>query len=91
MATDRISYRLMVKETPLMERYDDLLTTLRDLHFEVEQEGRRVYLTPSPEGLQLLIERQEEFEAALRAYDNVITEYPYIQTVVVPSENEDIG
>jgi hypothetical protein len=40
--------------------------------------------------LQLLIERRKEFEAALRAYDDVIMEYPHFQTVVVPPE-EDAG
>ena len=40
MATDdRISYRLVVKESPLRERYDALLTTLQDLYFEVEPDG----------------------------------------------------
>jgi len=91
MATDRISYRLVVKESPLRERYDALLATLRDLHFEVEPEGRDLYLTPSPEGLQLLIERRVEFEAALRAYDDIIMEYPHIQTLVVPPEGEGDG
>ncbi len=91
MATDRISYRLVVKESPLKERYDALLVTLQDLHFEVEPESRDLYLTPSPEGLQLLVERRAEFEAALGEYDDIITEYPHIQTVVVPPEGEDAG
>lgn len=91
MSTDRIIYRLVVKESPLRECYDALLATLKDLHFEVEPEGRNLYLTPSPEGLQLLIERREEFEAALRACDDVIMEYPHIQTVVVPSEDDEAG
>jgi hypothetical protein len=34
MATDRVSYCLVVKESPPRERYDALLTALRDLHFE---------------------------------------------------------
>jgi len=79
MATNRISYRLVVKESPPRERYDALLATLEDLHFEVEPEGRDLYLTPSPEGLQLLIERRVEFEAALAAYDDIIMEYPHIE------------
>ena len=91
MSTDRISYRLVVKESPLRERYDGLLTTLQELHFEVEPEGRDLYLTPSPEGLQLLIERRAEFDAALAAYDDIIMEYPHIQTVVMPLDEEDGG
>ena len=91
MSTNRISYRLVVKESPLRERYDALLATLQALHFEAEPEGRDLYLTPSPEGLQLLIERRAEFDAALAAYDDIIMEYPHIQTVVVPLEEEDAG
>ena len=91
MPTDRISYRLVIEESPLRERYDTLLTTLRNLHFEVEPEGRDLYLTPSPETLQLLIERQAEFEAALSAYDDIIMEYPKIQRVAVPPEDDDAG
>jgi hypothetical protein len=90
MATDRTTYRLVVKESPLRERYDALLATLEDLHFEVEPEGRDLYLTPSSEGLQLLIERRTEFEAALAAYDDIM-EYPHIQTVVAPPKEEDAG
>jgi hypothetical protein len=86
MSTNRLTYRLVVKESPLRERYDSLLATLQDLHFEVEPEGWDVYLTPSPEGLQLLIERRSEFDAALAAYDDIIMEYPFIQTVVMPPE-----
>jgi hypothetical protein len=89
MATNRITYRLVVKESPLRERYDALLATLQDLHFEIGPKGRDLYLTPSPEGLQPLIERRAEFEAALAAYDDIIMEYPHIQTVVVPPEEED--
>ena len=90
MATgDRISYRLVVRESPPRERYDALLTTLQDLHFEVEPDGRELYLTPSPEGLQLLIERWEEFQAALEEYDDVIMEYPLIPRVAVPPNQEE--
>ena len=91
MSTNRISYRLVVKESPLRERYDALLATLQDLRFEVEPEGRNLYLTPSPEGLQLLIERRAEFDAALAEYDDIIMEYPHIQTVVMPHDEEDAG
>lgn len=90
MATDRITYRIVIRESPLRERYDALLATLQGLGFQIEPEGRDLYLTPSPEGLQLLIERQVEFEAALTAYDDIIMEYPHIQTVVVLPE-EDAG
>ncbi len=89
MSTNRLTYRLVVKESPLRERYDALLATLQDLHFEVEPEGSDLYLTPSPEGLQLLVECRAEFEAALAAYDDIIMEYPFIQTVVMPHEDED--
>lgn len=54
----------------------------------VDPEGRDVYLTPSPEGLQLLIERRAEFDAALAAYDDIIMEYPLIQMVVMPPEED---
>lgn len=54
----------------------------------VEPEGRDLYLTPSPEGLQLLIERRAEFEAALGEYDDIIMEYPLIQMVVMPQEED---
>jgi hypothetical protein len=91
MATNRLTYRLVVRESPLRERYDALLATLQDLHFEVEPEGRDLCLTPSPEGLQLLIERRTEFEATLAAYDDIIMEYPFIQTVVMPFEEEGAG
>lgn len=50
--------------------------------------GRDLYLTPSPEGLQLLAERREEFEAALAEYHDIIMEYPSIQRVVVPGEKD---
>ncbi len=36
MSTDRITYRLVVKESPLKERFDALLATLQGFHFEVE-------------------------------------------------------
>lgn len=39
MAGDRISYRLVTKESPLRERYDALLTALQALGFEVELHG----------------------------------------------------
>lgn len=81
----------MVKESPLRERYDALLATLQGLHFDVEPEGHDLCLTPSPEGLQLLIERRAEFEAALATYDDIIMEYFHIQTVVAPPEEEDAG
>lgn len=76
MADNRSSYRLITRESPARERYDALLTTLQELGFEVEPEGRDVYLTPSPVGSQLLIERREEFKAALLAFDDIIMEYP---------------
>jgi hypothetical protein len=46
---------------------------------------------PTLEGLQSLIERRDEFEAALEEYDDIIIEYPHIQAVVVPPEEEDAG
>jgi len=90
MATDNhISYRLVLRESPLRERYDALLMALQDLHFEVEPDGRELYLTPSPESLQLLIERREEFQAALEEYDDIIMEYPPIPRVaVLPNQEE---
>jgi hypothetical protein len=91
MSTNRITYRLVVRESPLRERYDALLATLQNLHFEVEPEGRDLYLTLSHKGLQLLLERRAEFEAALGAYDDIIMEYPQIQVVVIPSEEEGAG
>lgn len=81
MADDRISYRLVTKESPPRERYDALLATLQELHFQVEPEGRDLYLTPSPEGLQLLIERRAEFEAVLAEYDDIIMDYTQIPMV----------
>ncbi len=89
MATDRISYRIVIRESPPRERYDALLATLQGLGFQVASEGRDVYITPSPVSLQLLIERPAEFEAALAEYDDVIMEYPDIQKVAIPPQEDD--
>lgn len=89
MAGDRISYRLITKESPPRERYDALLRMLQQFGFEVEPEGRDVYLTPSPVGLQLLIERRAEFYAPLLSYDDIIMEHPQIPRVAVPPNQEE--